>query len=97
MATIAQGAVEGDLAGTGLEDVENLLPHDGNVHPRRRLAFGHDFLNILFVFFWLEFFILFLKLFGVRARVANSAGWSSGAGLRRIRGRCRWASKALGR
>ncbi len=73
VAAVAQGGVVTDLARPDLEDVQNLVHQDGNVHPRRGLAACDDLLYIGAVLLRVMLLVLLLKRAGVSAPVPGAA------------------------
>ena len=73
VAAVAQRGVVAGLARPDLEDVQNLIHHDGDVHPRRGLAALDDLLHIGPVFLRVVLLVLLLKGAWVGALVPGTA------------------------
>ena len=73
VAAVAQGGVVAHLARPDLEDVQNLVNQDGNVHSRRGLAACDDLLYIGAVLLRVMLLVLLLKRAGVSALVPGAA------------------------
>ena len=70
---VAQGGIVAYLAGLDLQNFQDLLHHNGNVHTRRGLALGDDLVHIFPVFFGIQFLIFVFKPPGMGAFVPGSA------------------------
>ena len=73
MAAVAEGAVDGGLAGLKREDGENFLHHDGAVHAGGGLAGGEDLGDIVGVARRVVLLIFLLEAARVLAGVARAA------------------------
>ena len=51
MTAVAERGIQSDLPRLNLQNVQNLVDTDGNVHARRCLSLRDDFLNVLLILF----------------------------------------------
>ena len=70
---MAEGGVVAHLSRLDLKDLQDLIHQDGDVHPRRGLAAGEDFLHIGAVSLRVVLLVLLLKGAGVGALVPGAA------------------------
>ena len=73
MAAVAQRGVQPHLPRPDLKEIENLLHHNGNVHPRRSPAFLDDLRHRVGVFFRLQLLVFFFVASGVRPFISHAA------------------------